>query len=320
MPRHVFFGLGAGALWGITFIAPAALGPFTALDLTVVRYLIFGVVSLIVLAVLKFNPFRKLDARGWWRIVGLGLAGNTLFYLAMSVGVVFAGSAPVALLIGTLPIALIVAGNLRRKTVRWRFLFGPVLVLVAGIAVTGAVAVSGSDLGGSLVMAGIAMAAVALLSWLAYGIVNAEYLEDNPATGIILWTSLTGLGTLVTLPPLAIAVAVLGRAEPVLDGDWGILVFWGLLLGLGASWGATWLWNKASSGLSTTVLGLLLVSETVFAIFFVCLYELRPPSIAEVVSTVLIVAGVAWGLRATSRKTGVLSADRDRVVEPVGPE
>ena len=320
MPRHVFFGLGAGALWGITFIAPAALGPFTALDLTLFRYLIFGVVSLIVLAALRFNPFRELDARGWWRIIGLGVAGNTLFYLAMSVGVAFAGSAPVALLVGTLPIALIIAGNLRRKTVLWRRLFGPVLVLMAGIGVTGVVAVSGSELGGSLAIVGVALAAVSLFSWLAYGIVNAEYLEDNPATGIILWTSLTGLGTLITLPPLAIGVAVIGRTEPVLEGDWGILLFWGLLLGLGASWGATWLWNKASSGLSTTVLGLLLVSETVFAILFVCLFEVRWPTAAEVVSTVLIVVGVAWGLHATSMKTSVLSADRDRVVEPVGAE
>ena len=320
MPRHVFFGLGASALWGITFIAPAALGPFTALDLTVVRYLIFGGASLLVLVALKFNPFRRLDARGWWRIVGLGLAGNTLFYLAMSVGVAFAGSAPVALLVGTLPIALIIAGNLRRKTVLWRRLFWPVVVLATGIGVTGFAAVAGSDLGGSLPALGVALAAVAVFSWLFYGIVNAEYLEDNPATGIILWTSLTGLGTLLTLPPLAIAMAVVGRSEPVLDGDWGNMLFWGLLLGLGASWGATWLWNKASSGLSTTVLGLLLVSETVFAMIFVCLFALRAPTLAEVISTVLIVAGVVWGLHATSTKTAGFSADGDRVVEQVDAE
>lgn len=83
------FGLGAGALWGVTFIAPGFLGPFTTLDLTVVRYLIFGIVSVAALVLLRFNPFRRLDARGWRRTIGLGLAGNSLFYLALSSGVAF---------------------------------------------------------------------------------------------------------------------------------------------------------------------------------------------------------------------------------------
>lgn len=295
------FGLGAGALWGVTFIAPVFLGPFTTLDLTVVRYLIFGILSVAALVALRFNPFRRLDARGWWRIIGLGLAGNTLFYLALSSGVAFAGSAPVALIIGTLPIAMIVAGNLRRKTIAWPRLAGPITVLAAGLGFTGIAARDGGGgAPGPLVPLGIMLGLVAVFSWLAYGIVNAEYLVDNPGTGVILWTSLTGLGTLITVPPLILAAAVVGRADAVNTGDIGVLLFWGLLLGLGSTWAATWLWNKASSGLSTTVLGLLVVSQTVFAMIFVCLLESRLPTLAETVSILLIVIGVGWGLRATS--------------------
>lgn len=302
MPRHVVFGLGAGAFWGLTFIAPVFLGPFTTLDLTVVRYLVFGVISVVALVVMRFNPFRRLDARGWWRIIGLGLSGNTLFYLALSSGVAFAGSAPVALIIGTLPIAMIVAGNFRRKTIAWRRLYGPIAVLAAGLAFTGVAAMSeeGAAASGGLIALGIALGLVAVFSWLAYGITNGEYLADNPGTGVILWTALTGLGTLITLPPLVLAAAAVGRTGPVVVGDVWVLLFWGLVLGLGSTWAATWLWNKASSGLSTTVLGLLVVSQTVFAMIFVCLLESRLPSVAETVSILLIVLGVSWGLRATS--------------------
>ena len=295
------FGLGAGALWGLTFIAPVFLGPFTTLDLTVVRYLIFGVVSVAALGLLRFNPFTRLDARGWCRIIGLGLAGNTLFYLALSSGVAFAGSAPVALIIGTLPLAMIVAGNLRRQTIAWGRLAGPIAVLAAGLGFTGMAAMDGGDgTPGALVPLGIVLGLVAVFSWLAYGIVNGEYLADHPGTGVILWTSLTGLGTLITLPPLIIAMAVVGRADAVRTGEVGVLLFWGLVLGLGSTWAATWLWNKASSGLSTTVLGLLVVSQTVFAMVFLCLLETRLPSFAEAVSILLIVIGVGWGLRATA--------------------
>lgn len=301
MSRHVLFGLGAGALWGVTFIAPGFLGPFTTLDLTVVRYLLFGILSIGALVVLRFNPFRQLDARGWGRIIGLGLAGNTLFYLALSSGVAFAGSAPVALIIGILPIAMIVAGNIRRQTIAWRRLVGPIVVLAGGLAFTGMAAMgdAGSVTGG-LVILGIALGFVAVFSWLAYGIVNAEYLVDHPQTGVILWTALTGLGTLITVPPLVVAAAVIGRSGPVMPGDVAVLLFWGLLLGLGSTCAATWLWNKASSGLSTTVLGLLVVSQTVFAIAFVCLLETRLPTAAEAGSILLIVIGVGWGLQATS--------------------
>ena len=307
MPRHVVFGLGAGAFWGLTFIAPVFLGPFTTLDLTVVRYLVFGLVSVGALFVLRFNPFRQLDARGWWRIVGLGLTGNTLFYLALSSGVAFAGSAPVALIIGTLPIAMIVAGNIRRKTIAWRRLFGPMAVLAAGLAFTGMAALSeeGAAASGGLVALGIALGLVAVFSWLAYGIVNGEYLADHPGTGVILWTALTGLGTLITVPPLVLAAVVVGRADPVVSGDVAVLLFWGVVLGLGSTWAATWLWNKASSGLSTTVLGLLVVSQTVFAMIFVCLLETRLPTLSETTSILLIVIGVGWGLRAAAASRAV---------------
>jgi len=301
VPRHVLFGLGAGALWGVTFIAPGLLGPFTTLDLTAVRYLIFGVLAIVVLCALRFNPFRQLDARGWLRIIGLGLSGNTLFYLALSSGVAFAGSAPVALIIGTLPIAMIVAGNLRSRTIAWRRLVGPIVVLASGILITGVAALDGEEAGaGALITLGILLGLVAVFSWLAYGIVNAEYLVEHPETGVLLWTSLTGLGTLITLPPLALAAVLVGRNDPVEFSDFGVLLFWGAVLGLGSTWAATWLWNQASSGLSTTVLGLLVVSQTVFAIIFVCLLESRWPTPAEAVSVALIVAGVAWGLRATT--------------------
>lgn len=35
-------GLMTGALWGLTFIAPRAVLPFSAFDLSVLRYLVFG--------------------------------------------------------------------------------------------------------------------------------------------------------------------------------------------------------------------------------------------------------------------------------------
>jgi drug/metabolite transporter (DMT)-like permease len=45
----VLCGLLAGAMWGIVFIAPAYLAAFTPLQLTVGRYLAYGVIALMLL-------------------------------------------------------------------------------------------------------------------------------------------------------------------------------------------------------------------------------------------------------------------------------
>jgi hypothetical protein len=59
------------------------------------------------------------------------------------------------------------------------------------------------------------------------------------------------------------------------------------------------------------VLGLLVVSQTVFAMIFVCLLEARLPTLAESTSILLIVIGVGWGLRVTAnRKAGSPAALR----------
>ncbi|MBY3239728.1 hypothetical protein HFO17_35390, partial [Rhizobium laguerreae] len=44
------------ALWGLTFIAPRAVAPFTAWDLTIARYGIFGLACLMLLADRRFRP------------------------------------------------------------------------------------------------------------------------------------------------------------------------------------------------------------------------------------------------------------------------
>ena len=55
-------GLATGALWGLTFVAPRAIRPFTELDLAIARYAIFGLISLGLMILPRFRPVR-LTAR-----------------------------------------------------------------------------------------------------------------------------------------------------------------------------------------------------------------------------------------------------------------
>ncbi|MEK1902998.1 MAG: EamA/RhaT family transporter, partial [Rhizobium sp.] len=66
----ILCGLATCALWGLSFVAPRVVAPYTAIDLTVARYGLFAVVSLI----LMINPrFRPVGLRRSLVLTGIAL-------------------------------------------------------------------------------------------------------------------------------------------------------------------------------------------------------------------------------------------------------
>lgn len=306
MIAGVALGAAAGALWALTFIAPELVEPWGPLELTAVRYLAFGACSVAGLALLRFNPLRRLRPADWGRVCLLGLLANVLYYLAAGQAIQMTGPTPVALVVGTLPVGVAVAANLRRRTIAWRRLLPPLAVIAAGIAVVtlGTADAQAADAGAAAAGVGIALAVVGLVSWLAYAVLNAEWLTGRDGMTPLVWTCLTGVGTLVVLVPV-VAVALVvdpGLAGAPPGASSAELVAWGLVLGLAASAAATWLWNGASARLPATLLGYLIVSETLFAVAYDCAISARPPSAAEAGAAVLILGGVVWGLAAAGAR------------------
>lgn len=296
----VILGAAAGALWGLTFVAPTAVEPWGPVEITAIRFSSFGLAAVAGLAVLRFNPFRRLTRRDWTRVCVLGALGHVLFYLLSAQAIQMIGPTAVALVVGTLPVGVAVVANLRRRAIAWGGLLPPLAVILAGI-VTVTLGASDRDGGSTMTAAagvGITLAVVALIAWVAYAVLNAEWLTGNSRMEPLTWTCLTGMGTLIVLiPVLAGAVAVrpdLLTPEP--GASVARLLIWGLIIGLAASWVATWLWNGASARLPGALLGYLIVSETLFAMLYDCIMSSRLPSATEIVSAVLILGGVIWGL------------------------
>ncbi len=50
MLTGILAGLAAGALWGLVFVAPRMVAGFVGIDLTAGRFVVHGVVSVVVLA------------------------------------------------------------------------------------------------------------------------------------------------------------------------------------------------------------------------------------------------------------------------------
>lgn len=290
--------MAAGALWALALVAPRLADPIGAVELTVARYTVFGLGSIAVLALLRHNPFRQLSLRLWGLVIVLGLCANTLCYATAAWAIQIVGPAPVGLILGALPMLVPIVANLRRRQIAWRRLAPPLALMGAGLTLVGIASAGISTAGGRLAaMGGVALAVVSLLSWLIYAVLNAEHLRAHPDTSPLLWTCLTGVGTLVTLPPLVGLAALFDPSSINLGAPPEMeLIGWGLVLGLGSAWLATWLWNGASARLPGALLGYLIVSETIFVIAYDSLIEGAPPPAAILASALLIIGGVIWGL------------------------
>ena len=304
MPIGILAGLAAGALWGLTFVAPLMVAPYQPLDLVVLRTLVFGAMSLAILALRGFRDVAALRPGMMLTLALLGAAGFNLYFGLIALAVPLAGTAIVALIIGALPVAMAIGGNRGANRLSPKRLVPPLVAIAAGLAiVNGAALGTAHPAGRAGIIAGVLLAAGGFLSWYWYGMRNAAVLRHGEAKAdAIGWTALTGASTLVSLPLLAAAAWFSGLSSvPAIGLDparLGPLVAWSLAVGLASSFLATWLWSIASTRLPVSLAAQLIVSETLFGLSYGFAYAGRPPTLAEAVAIVLLVGGVIGAIRA----------------------
>jgi drug/metabolite transporter (DMT)-like permease len=158
-------------------------------------------------------------------------------------------------------------------------------------------------------------AAGALLCWSAYSVGNSRWLARRPDISPWDWSMLTGVVTgalalLLAVPaflgPLLLAGAgwarQAGHAPGHTPGAW--LRFWLLTgtLAILASVVGNGFWNRASRLLPLTLIGQMIVFETVFGLLYGFLYQWRWPSGLEWLAMVSLIAGVLWCARAHRQK------------------
>jgi len=298
----IIAGLATGALWGLTFIAPRAVLPFSELDLAVTRYALFGLISLALMIAPRFRPARLTP-----RLVGLSIflggVGYVAYYVFAAYAVRLAGAAIPPLVIGALPIALAIVGNWSDRRVPWSSLALPLAMILAGLLIVNLAALDAAATPAARtdILLGTLSACLAFSIWMAYGIVNSRVMLSREAPDTLVWTGLQGVGALVCALPL-LPVALLSGATaldrvPLFGPDGLRFLGWSLLLGSAGSWLATWLWIVAARRLPLALSAQLIVTETLFALLYGFLYDRRWPSAAEWTGGALLIGGVAIGVR-----------------------
>ena len=302
-------GIAAGALWGLVFVAPQLLRDFSPLQLSLSRYLTYGLVAACALAP-RWDRLRgRLGRAEWWALLRLSLFGNLIYYVLLSTAVQWAGGAATSLIIGLLPVVVTVIGSRAAGAVALSRLAAPSSLGVAGVALVAIEAVGGgAPQPGELPtrVAGLACAFGALLSWAAYSISNARWLSRRPDLSSGDWSLLNGVVTgalslLLTVPAFAF------DPVPHLPADWARLWGIGLVLAVFGSVLGNLCWNRASRLLPLTLVGQMIVFETVFALLYGFAWERRLPSALEALAIVCLGGGVLWCASAHVQRRAVPS-------------
>jgi drug/metabolite transporter (DMT)-like permease len=302
----VLCGAGAGALWGLVFLAPELVRTFGPLELAIGRYLGYGLIAAALLLPRWRTLEPPLNRRDWLALGWLAAAGNTLYYVLLSAAVQKGGIAMTSLVIGFLPVAVTIIGSRDLGAVPLRRLAPSLLLCAAGALCIGWQALDGGAAPAGQRLVALLCAIGALVSWTAFAIGNSRCLARLPLVSPQDWNLLTGLVTgaqAVALAPLALWLGLF-RHEA---GAWIPFATVSVAVALLASIAGNALWNRMSRLLPLTLSGQMILFETLFALLYGFAWEARLPTLPELAAFLLLIAGVTSCL-AAHRGAGALHA------------
>jgi drug/metabolite transporter (DMT)-like permease len=294
----IAWGMGAGAVWGLVFLAPELVRAFPPLWLAAGRYLAYGAISAVMLAPRWRAVVGAMPGRAWLSLAWLALAGNTLYYVLLSTAIQTGGIAMTSLVIGFLPVAVTIVGSRDAHAVPLARL-APSLLLCGGGAVCIGWQALAAPMGGRPVL-GLLCAIGALASWSAFAVGNARALTRLHHVSVHDWNLLTGLVTglqALVLVPLALAIG----AQPGAGAPWGRFLAVSLAVAVLASVLGNTMWNRMTRLLPLTMVGQMILFETLFALLYGFAWEGRWPRPLEVAAFALVVASVLSCIRAHRR-------------------
>ena len=302
MAAGIAAGLGTGAFWGTTFVAPLVAPGFSSVDYTAGRFVACGLFSLAWMLWQTLNMPSGQRAGQWPDLaqaaaaLWLSVLGYTGYYLLLVYGIADAGAALPALIIGTLPVWMMLLG--KPAHLRWAALLPGLVLTAAGmVLMVDATAEEVNASGAGHFWRGVLLAVGAMLSWLAFGMLNARWIRRHPDVKSTAWANWLGLAA--GLGGLGLWLGW-GTGWVDLTGrpGFGRFVLVCAFTGIGSAWIASVMWNIASRRLSTSLAGQLVVSETVFALIYAFAWSGDWPAATQLLACVLFVAGILASIRA----------------------
>lgn len=306
----VLLGLLACALWGLTYLLTLFLPEYNTIYISIARAIVMGLTAVGGLWIQR-HFLRFVTTKDWNFTIVLSLVGNLIQPWCLFTAVQYAGVALAATFFGLVPVCVALISNERDKRRNKKFvplahLSLPLVLILTGLFCSnwsGLVDSMQSNTGAFDFLIGIIFAISSTAMWTWYPIKNADWLLEHPKVSPVFFTSMQ---CIVLLPIGLIAYFVcwstVGDMENLLGPRPMHFVGWMIFAGTACSFCATALWNAMSQRVPTTVVGPMLVFETIFSVLWGLIYTKEIPSISLVIGMVLLLSGVICTLKIFEKK------------------
>ena len=288
-------GVAAGACWGLVFVAPAVMPDFTALQLATVRYLMYGAFSVALVLPRAARLSARIPRGGRPALLWLGLTGNLGYYILIATAVRLCGINITSIVTGFLPVIVGVLGMREGDGPGLRRLVPSMLLMLVGISLTAMQALHspGTETGFDAAhLAGFMCAVGGLASWSIFAISNARWLRRLPDTSAEEWGLLTGVAT--GAQALFLIPFACHGATSHTSSQWAAFIALGAGIALVSSLLGGIFWNRTCRLLPMTLSGQMAVGETLFALFYGCLWTGRWPTVMEAGAVIFLVLSVVF--------------------------
>lgn len=290
IPLGILCGALAGALWGLVFLMPEVVRGFGPMELTIGRYLSYGLIAAFLIGPRWRKLFAKLGRAEWKALFWLAFTGNTLYFLFLTKAVHWGGMAMSSLIMGLVPVAVTIVGSRQSGAVPLARLMPSILLCVAGAGAIGWDAMLALFNARTIYpLLGLLCAIGSLISWTLFAIYNSRYLGRLQSITAHDWSLLVGLTAgaqgLIMLPVALITVSLDHSSA-----DWSLFAIACLAIALFSSIGGNGFWNQANRLLPLTLVGQMVLFETIFALLYAFWWETRGPSVAEMLAFACVIA------------------------------
>ena len=297
MLTGILAGLAAGALWGVVFVVPRMVPGLSSVDLTAGRFLSYGAMAALVMA-LTWRSHTWPTLRQALTALGMSVLGATAYYLLLALSIHRAGTEVPTLIIGTIPLWVMLFG--KPADLKWLALLPGLLLTGGGLLIM--VMATRSELGavqtaGGSFWWGVALASASMVCWTVFAILNAAWLKRHPEIRASEWSNWIGIATGVGALLLWL-VAGSAPNELLALEDGALIAIICIPTGVGSGWAGSILWNIASQRLSASLCGQLIVSETLFALFYSFLWDGAWPGGLQLLAAGLFTLGILASIRA----------------------
>ena len=294
MLTGILAGLAAGALWGLVFVLPRVLPGYGSVDVMAGRFVVYGLCALGIMLVTARG--KRLPT--WSQAlaaVGLSLLGFTGYFLLLVLALRDAGTALPTLIIGTIPIWVMVLG--KPENLRWAALLPGAALTVLGMVLMSWAEPAAAEGHAPYFWRGIAYAVAAMASWTAFALLNAAWLRRHAEVRASDWANWLGIASGVGALVLWLFLGSAPQALVAEHGLWLPAICF-IATGFGSAWLATLLWNVASRHLSPSLCGQLIVSETLFGLFYAFVWDGQWPSAVQWLAVAAFTLGIIASIRA----------------------